>query len=630
MRTKTVSAVRGLGLLVLVLLVACSEDSGQTPTLAFPDLRGPQQVTALPGPPLRTPTSRYAQGPDNALALLVLDPAASWLGLVHGLKSVGVPVRVVTDIQQALRHDVVMVYPMLTGSGTSPGVLQQLAGHVRSGNTLLAFSVIGGGMPQLFGFGDSVEHRSRSSLEFTDSPLSQAFIADPNEATVRLSALSVAADAPSGGLPGISYSEPRRPPVARYGDGSTAITHNFFATDDGRTGHAYALGIDFGHYILRAHNGRFVDFAETYVNDYQPMLDTVLRFLVAAYQQGEPDAVVLRPVPDNRDVTVLLTHDVDYTQSLLNTQAYAEAELAQSVPATYFIQTKYVTDYNDALFFEAAQQELIQRLVNLGSEFGSHSVAHSNEFSAMPMGNGREQYPDYRPFVQDFTTVRNASVLGELRVSKFLLEQTTGQQIRAFRPGHLSLPEQLPEALQAAGYDFSSSITANEALTHLPYRLMHSRGYDAETDVYEFPVTVEDEQWALQDSLPQVLALTRRIARHGGIMNLLIHTEATGDKLVFQQQFVAAMADDAHFSSVSDFGDWWAARDALGMELNSPTANSRQLRLQTEQMPAGLTLQLPENWRYESGLNGSRQSGSRLILPSFSGVVVLRFVISEN
>jgi len=41
----------------------------------------------------------------------------------------------------------------------------------------------------------------------------------------------------------------------------------------------------------------------------------------------------------------------------------------------------------------------------------------------------------------------------------------------SFRPGHLSYPFALPQALQATGFAFSSSVTAGNALSHLPFRL---------------------------------------------------------------------------------------------------------------------------------------------------------------
>lgn len=625
-----------LSLIFLIVLTACGRDAPTTEQtiepneLAFPGLRGPAQATAVPTTPPRTPLSDYTDGSVDALGLLVLDESSSWLGLVHGLKSVGLPVRVVMDIEQALQHDVLMIYPMLTGSNVTPDTLRQLAGHVRSGKTLVAFSVIGGGMPALFGFEATVEHRGRRAIQFTESNLAESFIFEPEESVTRLSPLSSDNTSTDASMPGVSFTATRREPIAVYADGSAAITQNFFAVEDGSTGYAYALGLDLGHFILRAHNGRLSGYADEYVNAYQPSVDSFLRLLLEIYRQGEPDAVLLSPVPEGKDLTVLLTHDVDFTQSLINTLAYAESEQEAGVPATYFIQSKYIRDYNDDLFFDSASLPLLESLVQLGAEIASHTVAHSNEFRYMPIGTGFEQYPDYQPFVQSFDAVRGASVLGELRVSKFLLEHSSNSQVRAFRPGHLSLPDNLPELLSASDYDFSSSITANEALTHLPFRLMHSRGYDAEVDVYEFPVTFEDEQWALEDSLPDVLAVTEKIARHGGVVNIMIHTELTGEKLTFQERFIEAIRDQSYFGTLNDFGDWWVARDSIALEVVERSARERQLRITPEQAITGLTLDLPAHWEYAGGLQGSRQVGNRLILGPLLNSVVLNFSLREN
>lgn len=601
---------------------------------AFPDLQGPSHVTPLPALPQRTPLSAYSGGSRDSLGLYVLDETSSWLGLVHGLKSAGIPVRVVSDIDQALEHDVLMIYPMLAGSNLESESLQRLAEFVRSGHSLLAFSVLGGGMQSLFGFEAAVEHAHRQEFRFSDSEFSERFIAVPEESTVQLAPdleSQLAADSETTlGMPGVSFTDPRREPIAIYADNTAAITHNFFTTESGVLGHAYAIGIDLGHFILRAHNGRFSGYTEDYVNGYKPSIDTALRFLESVYRQGEPDAVMLSPVPDGRTMTVLLTHDVDFSESLENTEVYAQAEFEQSVPATYFLQTKYVRDYYEESFFNTSTVPVLQNLLPNRAEVASHTVSHSNEFRAMPPGTGTERYPEYRPFVQDFTTVNDASVLGELRVSKFLIETATGREVRAFRPGHLSLPQNLPEMLQASGYDFSSSITANEVLTHLPFRLMHSRAFDAEVDVFEFPITFEDEQWTLEDNFAEVLSVARKIGRHGGLVNVLIHTEETGDKLAFQRDLVEALREEAHFSGVSQFGDWWVARDSVLLDLVQSTPQLRQLQVTSARPLTGLTLELPETWRYEGGLAGSEQIEDQLILGQLTDTATLSFSIDSD
>src|SRR5438067_6345648 len=52
-----------------------------------------------------------------------------------------------------------------------------------------------------------------------------------------------------------------------------------------------------------------------------------------------------------------------------------EYEKNQDVIGYYFIQTKYIRDYNDDNCFPP------QKLVKLGMEIGSHTVAHSRSFS---------------------------------------------------------------------------------------------------------------------------------------------------------------------------------------------------------------------------------------------------------
>ena len=52
----------------------------------------------------------------------------------------------------------------------------------------------------------------------------------------------------------------------------------------------------------------------------------------------------------------------------------------------------------------------------------------------------------YDKFVQDQEHTVDGSILGELRVSRFLLEQLLPKlHITSFRPGHLENPYQLPQ-----------------------------------------------------------------------------------------------------------------------------------------------------------------------------------------
>jgi len=594
-------------LIVAVLMLWPSDDA------RFSSLLGPEEPTLLPVPGRYLPQPlEFARHGHNAVALLITDTNSSWYGLVSGLSAIGVPVRVVASVEEALQHQVIFIYPLLSGATSTREDLQGLAAHVRSGGTLLAFGVLGGGLEELFGFAAVEERNLQLSLEFPDDVFTRPFIDTDNR--INLGVI----DDDTSGIPGLSFMTPKLPPLAVYADGSAAITRNVYQTDSG-VGQAFAIGIDIGHFLLRARNARFSGLTDAYVNSYQPKVDTLLRLLAEVYRQGEPFPVLFSPTPAAKAVTILMTHDIDYTASIDNMQAYAGLEYEAGVAATYFIQTKYVTDFNDTLFFTAERYPQLQQLIRQGMEIASHSVSHSNQFRLMAAGTGTERYPEYQPFVRTFDQVENASITGELRVSRFLLEQLGGRPVQTFRPGHLSLPETLPQMLAATGYRYSSSMTANEALTHLPFRMMYDRGYAEPVAVFEFPVTIEDEQGRLGDRVDEAIALTRSIAAYRGLVNVLVHTDITDHKLEFVRDYIAAFRDTAWFGTVSGYGEWWAQRESVALQVAAPAADSRTLQLQVADSIAGLTLELPAGWQFSSGPAGTLQQGVLLSVGAFSG-----------
>lgn len=72
-------------------------------------------------------------------------------------------------------------------------------------------------------------------------------------------------------------------------------------------------------------------------------------------------------VPNGKPLSVLLTHDIDYARAWDNSLQYAAAEHEAGVHATYFVQTKYVRDYSDEIFFTEAQRRYLHVLDSLGA-----------------------------------------------------------------------------------------------------------------------------------------------------------------------------------------------------------------------------------------------------------------------
>ncbi|MCH8543459.1 MAG: polysaccharide deacetylase family protein [Alcanivorax sp.] len=577
---------------------------------AFSALRGPTEASVI-APPQPAAWQAYARGETSRLALLLTDDTAAWPGLVSALKSMGVPFVVTDDVARATRHHVVLAYPMIAGSLLSGDELRALRAHVDRGGVLIATQVLGGGMQDLFGFESVTESRSHHSVAFSrDDPLT-AWLDHPHEQTVLLGH----PDDPAS-WPGTQVYHGAEQVLARFQDGGPAL----ITRQAPGAGTTYALGFDPGFFILRAQNDRNQEAYRQYANGYEPSVDVWLRWLHFLYRRHEPLAATLNTVPAGQDLSVVVTLDVDYAHSMQNMAAYHALFDSHDIGATFFIQTKYFRDFQDQGFFNDASLSLLRALSEGGMEIGSHTVSHTDMYAEVPLGSGEEMFPDYQPRVRRSGDTRGATVLGEMRVSKYLLEHVIDTDVVSFRPGYLATPPSLPQALAATGYRYSSSVTAGNVTTHLPYRLMYDRRYSARTDIWEFPIAVEDEFPPEMDQrLDEALALAEQLARYGGSFVILVHPDVLDHKYRFLAQMIPALKGRAWFGTLREFGDWWRARDAVTVDMQR-AGQQVLMRVNVPHVLDGLTLTLPSGLTPVAGLPvGAVVRNGQLLLPRVEG-----------
>lgn len=550
-----------------------------------------ERLDALDGPAEISPVVEqdpsdwklYDRGETSRLAILLTSEDSAWLGLAHGLRSIGVPFRITRDVAEATRHDMVLAYPLLSGRTLDEPGRMALRRYVEAGGTLIATQVLGGGLQDLFGFSSVTESRAHHSITFEEAP-GLEWLSHPHERTVLLGQPDLQAS-----WVGTQVYDGAQQVLARFDDGSAALLKG--ANESG--GNAYALGFDLGFFILRAHNDRNDQSYRAYANGYEPSVDVWLRWLKALYRKHELLAVTLGTVPQGQQLAAVVTFDVDYVASMDNLLAYRDLLVRESVPATFFLQTKYYRDFQDEGFFNDRTLAAVDALVKADMEIASHSVSHSDMYASVPLGDGHERFPGYQPRVKAIGDTRGATVLGELRVSRFLLQQLSGAPVASFRPGYLATPPQLYEAMEAAGYRYSSSATAGNLTTHLPFRANAQRSYSHETGIFEFPIAIEDEFLPVMDQrVDEALALARQLAQYGGSYVILIHPNEIDHKYRFLEQVLPKLKPFAWFGTLSQYGSWWAARDQVEVDL-SQQQGKLELRLTATEPLEGLTLELP-------------------------------------
>ena len=482
---------------------------------------------------------------------------------------------------------------------------QFLYDYVREGGTVIALSALTtryGALKELFGYRDFLPNRKRKAFDLLPSPYFTYFDT-PEE---RHYTLSTRKDAPwtNGIVPGTAR------PIARYDDGSACITVNHYGK-----GKAIMLGISLFDLRLRNLFGKDFSANKHYINHLEPLSDFIVLFLKGIYEQTLPHTLTLATTPQGKQATVIMTHDVDFQDSIHNIEPFRKMEDELGFKATYNILVKYVTDFKDIAFFTPPNLHFILDAQDDGFEIGDHTVLHTKGFFFLPVGDCNESYPGYRPFsTGDFMFDGDPTLCGEVKVPKELLLGAGVKHVETFRSGELLYHPHLPEVLERFGFRYSSCFSAEDVLTYFPYR--YRRDYHTFSDpspIWELPLVYEDEHFPpLVFRVSKALELFKKVYDNGGVFTILDHNDMTWWKLknydpVYIRKFITGLPKHVWIDTLEHVGAFWdhrsrvvfryrvdAAAHRLILETNSPVAipglsfELRKVPLLANKLPPGI------------------------------------------
>ena len=554
-------------------------------------------------------TDKYPESFPLQVAVLLTREDEGGLGLVHALREMGIPFFVTRDLARALHHPLVFIYPEVDAKTFSADQAQQLARFVAEGGQVFAQDVFARALGSLFGFSGYQPGQSRHWVAFAagSDPVLR-YLDRPEEKRVRLAGDQVPELFTTNG-----YTPDRDAAIlARFEDGSAAL----FSRPAGR-GKVYISGVGLDDVILRSQDNRHLQASRAYVNAFEPGADVWMLILRAWYEDSGP-AVRLATMPRGWRSVLLLSHDIDWEYSVPRALEFAAMEARHHVSSTFFMQTKYVSDATGPPFFFGHSLEVLRNLYARGFDVESHTVTHSRAFNKFLYGSGQETYANYRPRAVSSENATGGSVLGEVRVSKELLDGAIPHHRTIFfRAGHLRVPPSLPEALERCGYEFDSSFTAPDVLTNFPYLAMRDLDFAHESSIYEFPVTIEDEeQPPLRQRVGEALEVIRANADNGATNVLLIHTDDPKSKVPAEESLLDQLPAGVAASDMLTFARFWRARDRLKWSVQ-PGSDSREviLKARSAEAVSGLTFE------FARGISGIEGPGKvlddlhRLVLP---------------
>ena len=505
------------------------------------------------------------------------------LAVKRCLDILGIACLVTADPAEATREAMVCAAGGLWNGTLTSREFYGLAAWVESGGILLSSGGLGSKYFPLFGIGQPVDSRKRFRVRFeapgTDPSL--AYLDRPEERETRLGDEELFKEV----VWTRSFPVKGARSLARTEDGLSL----FSAADYGK-GRAYALGLSFTDAVLLPQVGGDYEAQRSWINGFEPGADVFILLLKAIFEDSFEPFVYLCAIPEGRKTALLLSHDVDAQSSFAHSVDFAAMERRRGARSTFFVTTKYFADETDAAYWDPARAALIRKAKELGGDVGSHSVAHSRRFGDFPSGDAAVRKADYDP-------VRSPTVLGELLVSKELLDGgLPGQRTRAFRAGELRIPRGLGSALELAGYRYDSSYSANDTMTNFAYRMMRDRSPGSgESGIVEIPVTFDDSQGLLTASnwrsvVAAWLDVVWANAANEAISVLLIHPTVAGYKLEAEELLLESLEGKGIWiGDVSSYGAFWNERAALGYEARLE-GDRLVVRLGGESLPPGQCL----------------------------------------
>ncbi len=356
---------------------------------------------------------------------------------------------------------------------------------------------------------------------------------------------------------------------------SAAVTCNYYGA-----GKAYALGVSFKNMITLPQMSKDEEAQRTWSNGFEPTSDAWILFLKGVCVDDIPHSVWLHTSPFDSKSSLMITHDIDAATSYDTMHYYADYEKSIGISTFYFCTTHYLQDGWLSPFYSQNNLAKIQYVMSQGHTIGSHSVGHFWDFDStyvpLDAGIGLGNYSplNYLPYAFPYNNMgtprsNGVTVLGETELSKNLLQNDLGVNIRSFRSGYLCNNRDLIRGLDTVGYTYNSTYSANDVLTNFPYRNYKFRNYRSlRSKIWELPMTLSDvfnSDHITGDNYIQKEAIwldviKKNTANYAPTV-ILIHPTRYY-KLFAEQLLINQLDAKVNLVNFETFADYWVERDS--------------------------------------------------------------------
>ncbi|MBD3638808.1 MAG: T9SS type A sorting domain-containing protein [Crocinitomicaceae bacterium] len=484
------------------------------------------------------------------------------LSCIRLLRQIGVPHDTTSSLTTALQYPIVITSSRILQGSFSSTEISDLDNYVANGGVLITSSMREPLLYNVCGISNNTSDDSLYTITF-DTTAAQIYDYIDDSLEVKVS-LGDSMDGPTFFTR--YYDLTTASSLANYENGTCALAMNNYGS-----GTVYTFGPDFRDITYRNHMNFDVNAHRTYSNGFEPTGDVFMLVVRNIIRKHIPNAVYKYTVPHDYTSVLMITHDIDSKTGIDTLFMFSQSEKNMGIVGHYNVTTRYFSDTWMSNYYIDSWPE-IHQLVDDGHTIASHSVGHFPDFAddvIFPFGTLGNTVGTYAPSYTGGAT-SGGTILGELEVSRDILQNDHGVNIRSFRAGHLAYPDSLGLGLEVTGYEFNSTYSANDVLSSFPYYTAQVRTFNGiESTVLEIPMTISDvfsSDPITELNYPQKVAIwtdatNRYDANHSPVV-LLIHPNR-GWKLTAQEDYLSGIPGTMLVDAFENFGDYWRKRDSL-------------------------------------------------------------------
>ncbi len=334
-----------------------------------------------------------------------------------------------------------------------------------------------------------------------------------------------------------------------------------------------------------------------------------------------PGGFRLGDAPGGARSALVLLHDVRGAQALRAATALARRERKTGVRANYVLQTRYLEDARGAKLVGPVLAQLVRTLRAASAGVVAGGVA-GGPLVRVPRGDTGEIYPTYAAAFASSTEVDGQTLSGELRVSRYVLDELGAGKVGVFRGVSGLTPRGFAAVAEETGIGVDATLPVDAAGGSFPFWQVQADG--RERRLLRFPVAVDDVPGeGPAAALAAAYVALRRNHGSGAPTLVELTPDRHGCAGAVERALLADTPPDVWRGTLDRLAGFWDTRAGLALDARPLGAGRGWLvRLSSERRASGQSLVAPFRVARATGADGHPlgvRGGNRVVLPEFEG-----------